>query len=394
MPGELLATSFFMPQSLDALPGLTSGTAWDDNTANVLAALQSYTLANHYLGQSSTSPKAYGTQGAGWVPQRIDGTYEDGGTQNYLYALKTATPGVYTTGSLAGKSALNARNTVQGDFNGDNQRDINDLPAMVACIQTADVNGIDGRLIWAANQQATGNLSTLVLPHVIGDYNGDGNFNAFDLRYFADGLAINALGKLDRAAGFAATDNAAGGDFFGYSGKMAHGTYRAGPNGADGKIDAYDVAYIFRVIHGAIGAAALGITADDSNGDGLIDWYWGNLDEAVFMDLSCDLNQDGFVDKKDADYLVMTVLGTFHGDGNFDGSVDIADYTVWADGFGVTNALLTQGDFNGDGVVDIADYTVWADNFGSVSTVLVPEPGMMTLLVLGGVALLKRRRMA
>jgi hypothetical protein len=55
------------------------------------------------------------------------------------------------------------------------------------------------------------------------------------------------------------------------------------------------------------------------------------------------------------------------GDGNGDGGVDIADFTVWADSFGRTVVPFTEGDFNGDGGVDIADFTVWADNFGSTT---------------------------
>ena len=37
------------------------------------------------------------------------------------------------------------------------------------------------------------------IPEIIGDLNGDGNLTKEDLRYFADGLAINA-GMLDRKA--------------------------------------------------------------------------------------------------------------------------------------------------------------------------------------------------
>lgn len=52
------------------------------------------------------------------------------------------------------------------------------------------------------------------------------------------------------------------------------------------------------------------------------------------------------------------------GDANFDGKVDGADYTVWADNFfKPNNSLIYQGDFNQSGKIDGADYTVWADNF-------------------------------
>jgi hypothetical protein len=53
----------------------------------------------------------------------------------------------------------------------------------------------------------------------------------------------------------------------------------------------------------------------------------------------------------------------FPGDGNFDGIVDLADYTIWADNYGKTDAR-NGGDFDFDGVVDLEDYVIWADVFG------------------------------
>ena len=60
------------------------------------------------------------------------------------------------------------------------------------------------------------------------------------------------------------------------------------------------------------------------------------------------------------------------GDGNGDGCVTGADYTIWADNFG-TLALAGpgEGDYNGDGAVTGADYTIWADNFAGDCVVVV-----------------------
>ena len=77
------------------------------------------------------------------------------------------------------------------------------------------------------------------------------------------------------------------------------------------------------------------------------------------------------------------------GDGNADGIVDAADYTVWANGFGVGNKV-TEGDYNLDTSVDPADYTVWANHFGDSiaatpagAAAPVPEPGSVGLLLWG-----------
>ncbi len=52
------------------------------------------------------------------------------------------------------------------------------------------------------------------------------------------------------------------------------------------------------------------------------------------------------------------------GDGNADGCVSGADYTIWADNLGAPAPTGPgEGDYNGDGAVTGADYTIWADNF-------------------------------
>jgi hypothetical protein len=78
------------------------------------------------------------------------------------------------------------------------------------------------------------------------------------------------------------------------------------------------------------------------------------------------------------------------GDINLDGLVDVADYDIWAANVGATNATWSQGDLNGDGLVDVADYDIWAANVGATSS--APEPATMSLLVLGGIGAMLRRR--
>jgi hypothetical protein len=79
------------------------------------------------------------------------------------------------------------------------------------------------------------------------------------------------------------------------------------------------------------------------------------------------------------------------GDANGDGAVTDADYTVWADHYGQTDADVWMGDFNGDGAVTDADYTIWADNYGE-ALAAVPEPASGALLLVALVPALRRRR--
>jgi len=82
---------------------------------------------------------------------------------------------------------------------------------------------------------------------------------------------------------------------------------------------------------------------------------------------------------------------TVPGDANRDGIVDQADYTVWYNNYGTSGASWSQGDFTGDGLIDQADYTIWYNNYGSTGG-SVPEPATLSLLALGGLAMLKRRK--
>lgn len=89
------------------------------------------------------------------------------------------------------------------------------------------------------------------------------------------------------------------------------------------------------------------------------------------------------------------------GDANLDDVIDTADYTLWAANYSASDDGKTwlEGDFNGDGLVDTADYTMWAANYSTASPAggmpaEVPEPATMTLLAVGAVALIRRRKQA
>lgn len=96
------------------------------------------------------------------------------------------------------------------------------------------------------------------------------------------------------------------------------------------------------------------------------------------------------------------------GDFNDDGTVDAADYTVWQDNFGAAAGTLPN-DVDG-GVIGNAQYQTWQDNFGAtesytvsnivieatalVDSLVVPEPGSLSLLMVASAAglLMQRRR--
>ena len=155
------------------------------------------------------------------------------------------------------------------------------------------------------------------------------------------------------------------------------------------------------------------LTGDfDSDGDvdlADLDRYSGLIGEMALGDLTqLDLDQDGIVGANDAMFLYETLVetsngnvGTFAGDLNLDGVVD-----VLSDGFGFIANLnqpavsWSQGDFNFDQVVDVlGDGFLLVQNLdrsnvaaATLATQAVPEPSSAALIMLSSGLMILRRK--
>lgn len=402
-PAEVLVFNFVLTAGLTTIPGSADPGVYSDTQLN--KNIREFLLENN----SGMATPAWGSvNDAGLAPKRTGGvTYNDGSTTgNYTYydgskAAQTIDGGDEMTGDVA------ARNDLAGDWNGDNVVDLDDVGEMVEALGGDNTPQASDFTSWQQD-----NLGAI--PHIIGDYNADGNVDAFDVRYHCDGLNISS-GYLARKAAFAKADANAGGNFFGTSkvngynagdayadiagsimdkAKLFGATPGAGPAGADNVIDGVDRRYIeLLIVDGNKNIISGDLTAD-MNGDGILDWNDAN--EAVFMDLSADLNEDGKISAADLDAFDAVMLGAgqtlIEGDADWSGSVDTTDLARLAANWNTAEyVFVEQGDFSGDGAVDVTDLAKLAANWGAKGEV-VPEPMTLSLLALGGLAAIRRRR--
>ncbi|QOJ00709.1 MAG: hypothetical protein HRU70_09480 [Phycisphaeraceae bacterium] len=356
MPGELLATQFILNGSQDFVHDFINPLRMNADATNL--ALQSEVRGRSVLRNAAYL--AYNTSNAGRVPTRNNGTYTDGNTAGHYVLLDGSTANYDANMNTLGIT----RNTAAGDFNQDGLRNVNDAAGLVGAYRLR-LNGTPWTPpVGIYGAEPVGKFS----PEITGDFNGDGNFDAEDLRYWADGLAIAvsgpSAGKADRKAGFTALDAAFGGNLFGTQ-KSTGATYNAGdsradiagstskaptrgfvPNAHDGNIDLEDLKYI---------KAQYACNPNVFDGEA----NWDNLSEAVFFDLSADLTGDLKVNADDVAEF-YAILGTCPADFNLDGFVDFFDLDSYVEAFDTGDCLA---DFNDDGFIDFFDIDAYVEAF-------------------------------
>lgn len=354
-PAEVLVKSFILDIGVDATPVLTDPTNYQATSGF------DQDIQEDVRALNTTNVPAFGSVfpgDGGRVPLRnllsLPATYSDGSTRDYLDNAGAAT--------IAAGQRLFPRMRIQGDFDADGDREVSDIAPMLAAIENP-------RAFSAAD--AAINPGNYIIPEILGDFDGDGNFNHLDIRYFGDGLALVG-GQLDRKAGFIEIDEeweattSPGNYFFTDTTKVPSvttlitGTYHAGdargdvagnaawrgaqPHGQNFVVDHQDIEYVkANFFTGAWG---------------------GGLDDHFNKDLSCDMNGDRIVNNDDVVEMVEGILDTQMGDLDLNGVVDCGDLATLSGNISVITqgATYAQGDLDGDRDVDNDDKAIACAN--------------------------------
>ena len=154
-------------------------------------------------------------------------------------------------------------------------------------------------------------------------------------------------------------------------------------------------------INGGLFVSRVDILPPDFNADGYANCTDINQLTAAIANGSdqpwFDLNDDDVVDQQDIDSWLVQAgqenLGGAYsmGDINLDGLVDNDDYDIWNANRFTQNHDWCSGDLNADGFISGRDLLLWNAN-KTLNAQVVPEPQALLVLLIGGLALVARRR--
>jgi len=321
-------------------------------------------LAGLPISKAGLDP--YGCHGFGLLPDKdVDGDGDaDGADEPYLDL----------NGNPIDWDPLDSRYALQGDINQDGLWNEDDLCLAVEVLEKGMTVGVD----------------PLISYDILCDFDGNGWFDANDVRFMADGVILSSIEDkglivsdcgctqvVCRQKNFEKVDGcSATGNFFGTV--LANGSYNSGDSRADisilrdgkvyaqgggapiadGVIDQTDISYIQKVNDGRLLSDTYKYHVPKN---GLC---WMDGVERVYADYSCDMNDDLIINDEDLRIVVEDILETELGDFDLNGVKDETDRQTILNNMN-REGTYVNGDLTGDGLVNEADLAEFAASFSS-----------------------------